>query len=122
MRIKRNECRKLFNDNFSYKDIGSIELSKLKSILKTELDNFSNQGHWIRFYDSKKKNHLKFNSDGSIDHFALRCSGDWFDDREAITFNPDGFIGFAGWADDKNIIPFLKAFKLWILYLIERLS
>lgn len=45
---------------------------------------------------------------------ALRCKGAYFDDREAITFYDDGFVGFAGWADDKNIQPILKGFCAWL--------
>lgn len=34
--------------------------------------------------------------------------------RECVSFNSDGFIGFAGWADDKNIQPILKAVGMWV--------
>jgi len=34
---------------------------------------------------------------------ALRCHAYYFDNREAVTFNPDGFVGFAGWAADDNV-------------------
>ncbi|MEL7966346.1 hypothetical protein AAG587_08215 [Vreelandella neptunia] len=33
--------------------------------------------------------------------------------REAISFNPDGFIGVAGWADKWNVQPFLSALLEW---------
>lgn len=45
----------------------------------------------------------------------LRCRADYFDNREAISFNTDGFIGFAGWADDTNVRPILDGFKAWVL-------
>ena len=44
----------------------------------------------------------------------LRCKADYFEDREAITFDPYYFIGFAGWADDTNIQPILSAFCAWV--------
>lgn len=44
----------------------------------------------------------------------LRCRADYFDNREAISFNTDGFIGFAGWADDTNVKPILEGFKRWV--------
>lgn len=47
-------------------------------------------------------------------HASLRCESHHFEDREAITFNPDGFIGFAGWADERNVQPILSAFKDWV--------
>ena len=40
--------------------------------------------------------------------------GMYFADREAISFNDDGFIGFAGWSDSKNVQPFYRAFKSWM--------
>lgn len=33
--------------------------------------------------------------------------------REAISFNQDGFIGIAGWADDRNVQPLLSALLDW---------
>lgn len=47
-------------------------------------------------------------------HADLRCHSDYFDNRQAITFEADGFIGFAGWADDLNVAPILKAFSSWV--------
>lgn len=44
----------------------------------------------------------------------LRCKSDYFDDREAVTFNEDGFVGFAGWADETNVQPILQGFMTWI--------
>lgn len=44
----------------------------------------------------------------------LRCKSFYFHDREAVTFNEDGFIGFAGWADDNNIQPILEGFIDWV--------
>lgn len=34
--------------------------------------------------------------------------------REAISFNSDGFIGFAGWASSYNTALFVDAFKEWV--------
>lgn len=44
----------------------------------------------------------------------LKVSGFYFQGREAISFNEDGFIGIAGWADDTNVQPFLRAFHKWV--------
>ena len=44
----------------------------------------------------------------------LRCKAFYFESREAVTFNSDGFIGFAGWADEKSVQPVLAGFKEWI--------
>jgi hypothetical protein len=34
--------------------------------------------------------------------------------REGISFNKDGWIGFAGWSDNDNVKPFINAFKEWV--------
>ena len=44
----------------------------------------------------------------------LRCCSYYFDDREAVTFHPDGFVGFAGWADNQNVQPILRGFMAWV--------
>ena len=44
----------------------------------------------------------------------IRCKGYHFENREAVTFNTDGFIGFAGWADEQNVQPILAGFTEWI--------
>lgn len=44
----------------------------------------------------------------------LKVSGPYFSDREAITFNADGLIGFAGWADEVNVEPFIRGFVRWV--------
>lgn len=49
-----------------------------------------------------------------IESAFLFCDGSYFTGREAISFNSDGFIGFCGWADDKNSMPFLVAFYRWV--------
>lgn len=42
------------------------------------------------------------------DHFAAINER-----RECISFNADGWIGFAGWADQGNTNPILRAFIEW---------
>lgn len=50
-----------------------------------------------------------------LDRYAeIRCRASYFDNREAITFNRDGFIGFAGWAGDENVQPILQGFSDWV--------
>lgn len=44
----------------------------------------------------------------------LRCVSYYFEDREAVTFNADGFVGFAGWADKTNLQPILRGFLQWV--------
>ena len=43
----------------------------------------------------------------------MTCKADYFESREAVSFNSDGFIGMAGWADSKNIKPIWEAVIAW---------
>ena len=52
----------------------------------------------------------------------IKVKGNYFDDREAITFNEDGFIGLCGWADGYNLTPFVMGFKDWCDYMKNKES
>lgn len=43
----------------------------------------------------------------------FRVDSHYFEDREAISLNADGFIGIAGWSDSKNELPFKRALEKW---------
>lgn len=53
---------------------------------------------------------------------GLYCRAFYFKDREAVTFNDGGFIGFAGWADDINVQPILSGFTQWVSEISARAS
>jgi len=36
-----------------------------------------------------------------------------WNNRECVSFNDDGFIGIAGWADDNNVKPIISALIEW---------
>ena len=44
----------------------------------------------------------------------LTCRTNLWDSREAVTFNCDGFIGFAGWASTTNTQPILNGIQMWL--------
>lgn len=52
----------------------------------------------------------------------IRVKGTYFDDREAITFNEDGFIGLCGLADGYNLTPFVMGFKDWCDYMKNKVG
>jgi hypothetical protein len=56
----------------------------------------------------------KYNRDGSVRECYLYINSHYFTQREAISFNPGGFIGFAGWADEFNKAPLISAFLEWV--------
>ncbi len=43
----------------------------------------------------------------------LVVDGTYFEQREAISFNSERYIGFAGWASSKNVKPFIDGFVKW---------
>lgn len=49
---------------------------------------------------------------GSNYKYLTMKTEEW-ENREAVSFNSDGFIGFAGWADNRNIRPILDAVVEW---------
>lgn len=55
----------------------------------------------------------KFKDSGKSLYAYIGCKSDYFSDREAVQFNTDGFIGFAGWADSVSVRPILEAFVEW---------
>ena len=92
---EREQARKYFEESgLSYKDIGSKEWALLLKILQSELDNFKSE-------DCIMTGRIDVDSEG------------YFEKREGITFNTDGFIGLAGWADDTNVKPFVSTLIKW---------
>jgi len=116
--MTKDECRQLFIDKgLSYKDINLSKIHELKELLIIELLEFHKTNPHIDLKFKKtgsKGKGCKFNEDGSVNKYFLMVSGSYFNDREAISFNQDGFIGFAGWADSTNVSPMLNAFEKWV--------
>jgi len=48
------------------------------------------------------------------DPMYMTCKTEQWGNREAVSFNRDGFIGFAGWADSNNIKPIINAVESWL--------
>ncbi|MEC2062649.1 hypothetical protein [Bacillus inaquosorum] len=63
----------------------------------------------------------KYKTNGTLKSCYLYINSHYFTQREAISFNPDGFIGFAGWADSGNTQPLIDAFIEWVDYMSEQL-
>lgn len=60
-----------------------------------------------RRVDTKRK------TNGAIVSCFLYVNSHYFERRECISFNKGGWIGFAGWADQGNTNPILRAFIEW---------
>lgn len=97
-----NEIRGILaNKNITSKNVTVEELFLLKDILSKNLRESS-------IYDGSaridKVANLKF----------IKMSTNQWKARECISFNKDGFIGFAGWASSQNLQPILKSVLEWI--------
>lgn len=45
---------------------------------------------------------------------SIRVKAFYFKDRQGVTFEDDGFVGIAGWADEVNVQPILRALLSWV--------
>ena len=117
----RDEARGLFADSgLTYADLDEAALDALLAFLDIELARCRldpNTPYKRSMRMCHKIPRTRGAGAGIADAF-LRVKCAKFEQREAISFNGDGFIGIAGWADSKNVRPFLVAFGCWV----ERLS
>lgn len=121
----RDELRYEFNAAWSYDDISESDIYALESLLILEC---LNPGDHMKMHLGTVSIQMRHSGgsgtrkkDDGLQSAFLRVDGPYFTDREAISFNEDGFIGFCGWADDHNSAPILKAFCEWVrIYLPTR--
>lgn len=109
------EARQYFRDKgLSYHDITEGDILSLLMLLNLEIKKSNKAGETS---DSTMhmsiKIYMKKRTDGTIIKCFLYINSRYFTQREAISFNEDGFIGFAGWADQGNTNPLLRAFLRW---------
>ncbi|MCP9298385.1 hypothetical protein [Bacillus halotolerans] len=71
---------------------------------------------------SRQKIKSKYKTNGTLKSCYLYINSHYFTQREAISFNPDNFIGFVGWADSGNTQPLIDAFIEWVDYMSEQLE
>lgn len=113
----RDGARELFASKLSYEQIAWNDIRALEGFLAIEYARHERDGHHMDMRPSYRKKHqprISLSEGGGIRSAFLRVSGFYFQGREAISFNEDGFIGIAGWADDVNVQPFLRAFGRWV--------
>ena len=122
--LTRNEARELFSCcRLSYDDVSENDIYMLEAFVGCELSQFNELNELQMYLSHRKKDAPKINvrdkPGNPIESAFLHVDGDYFKGREAISFNSDGFIGFAGWADDGNVQPFLRAFVDWVVFWMD---
>lgn len=118
---QRESARDYFKKcKLTYEDINMNDLYQLISITNKKIfnDNILIMMNEPKF-KGKNKN-IILDKNNNLVFAELKCKGNYFDSREAITFNEDGFIGFCGWADMKRTEIFTKSFKEWCDYLKDK--
>jgi hypothetical protein len=115
-----NEAREFFkNRGLSYDSIHEGDILILCMMLQKELKKSNKAGETSVTMTLSKRIDMKKKSNGSITECYIYMNAHYFTRRECISFNRDGFIGFAGWADQGNTNPLLRAFLEWCNYLAE---
>lgn len=117
-----DECRKHFADcGLSYSDITEGDILTLVLFLNREIKKSVKSGETsVNTIRLSPKIDIKTNTDGTIITCFLYMNSHYFEKRECISFNRDGFIGFAGWADTGNSNPIRRAFLAWCDSLVEQ--
>ena len=117
-KIIKDSLRNLFSKFFSYKDIIEDDISKLTRLINQEIAKLliRNENSILERAKTKKSKVLK----NGLKYAFIEVDGTYFSNREAISFNENGFIGFSGWASCYNNIPFIKSFFEWIKYLARQ--
>ena len=115
-----DEAREYFkNKGLTYEDVTEGDILTLTMMLNKELKKANKECETsVDIYLSRKVN-MKRKTNGSLICCYLYVNSHYFTRRECISFNYDGFIGFAGWADQGNTNPILRAFLKWCDYLAE---
>lgn len=116
---RKQEARNYFKQcGLTYDDIDMNAIYKLIQLLNLEIVKIDSCMLMINEPKLQGRNrNIILNKGGKIKFAEIRVKGTYFNDREAITFNDDGFIGFCGWADMYNTTPFVMAFNKWCDYL-----
>ena len=128
--MTNDEARAYFRESgLTYEDITIHKLYYLVDLLdeqfikqRKELTRTSPIDLYWRRVNRSKTYKAKFDERGMMIHAFITGSGEYFDSREVISFNRDGFIGFCGAADTKNTAPVLAAFIEWCDWLAGKVG
>lgn len=108
--MTRDEARAMFQAaGLSYACITRESLQRLRGIIDQRMRD---SGLIRGSFRCRQRVSLQETANGR--YGEIRCRAHYFDSREAVTFNDDGFIGFAGWADPNNVQPILCGFADWV--------
>lgn len=100
--MNRDQVRaKIKSVGIRYDTVTDKELKRLRRLISKHIRQSGIYHGTARLANTK--NNLKF----------IEIKTEQWKRREAVSFNSDGFIGIAGWADDTNVKPILNALIEW---------
>lgn len=110
-----NDARQYFKEKgLTYSDLTVYAIDLLASMLQLEIMKMRlERADCILTRINTPKFTRKQNNGEPFEWFEITAQGTYFGKREAVTFNRDGFIGFAGWASTVNTKPFIDGFIKW---------
>lgn len=110
----REAARKYFSKKgLSYNDVKRKDIEKLNEMLEKEILKCAANEECIETMKANPKIKTKCRTNSKIIKACLYVDSHYFSKRESISFNEDGFIGFAGWAGDSNVRPIILGFNKW---------
>lgn len=117
-RIKAEKLRDKFKTlGYTYGMLNEEHIQMLRIILNKEIRSFDSDLE-MKLSVQRKKD-VKVLKRTGLQYAVIEVDGHYFSRREAITFSSTGFIGFAGWASDYNVKPFINAFEKWLDWLSD---
>lgn len=119
--MTNDEAREYFkNKNLTYNDITPGDICVLVMMLNKSIKKAcKNSEMSVDSITMSEKIRSKYTTNGRLKECYLFMNSHYFTRRECISFNKDGFIGFAGWAGDRNVKPVIETFVKWVDYLTE---
>lgn len=110
--MTREEARGYFkNKSLSYKDLNEGNICTLVILLNKNVKQAcKNREVSVDSMRMSQKIKSKFTAGGELLECNLFINSHYFRQRECISFNRDGHIGFCGWAGEKNLNPIINAF------------
>lgn len=113
MSLTRDDCRKCFKDSgLSYEKLDDADIAALLIMLNGEMRRCRRQptGSFHKTWRMSSRTVIKHDTRGRIKAAFLRFIPYPGCDREAVSFNAGGFIGFCGDSDDHNAESILRTF------------
>jgi len=110
--ISSELCRKYVGDDFYWSRFPLKAFELLAKLTQKEIDILSADKSYAMIPKLKIKDKIRTNRKNGV---FIRVSGDYFNDREAFSFNfQDSFIGFCGEMSGCNRTPFITGFINWV--------